>query len=109
MFFPSHNYIFTSLINPLTENTVEQRKYDLEKQRGMHRGGKIFIGRVLFRLITSKGLQKPLKIGHKDPAEPNLFIPSLKGIRAFTIISGWKKKKKDKGQRTSSDHPLLVI
>lgn len=50
---------------------------------------------MLFSLITSKGLQKLVQVVHKDPAEPNLFQPSWKGMGEFTIISGWENNVKN--------------
>ena len=91
LFFLSKNYISTSLVSPLLQNIVKNRKDDLKKQREMHEVvNYTSIDGILFRLINSKGLKKSLQTGHKDLTEPR-FI------------------KRDKGQKTSSGHSLLVI
>jgi len=59
LFFLSNNYISTSLVSPLLQNIVKNRKDDLKKQREMHRVvNYTSIDGILFRPINSKGLQK---------------------------------------------------
>lgn len=41
LFIPSHNYISTSLVNPLPQNTANKRKDVLENEREVYRSGKL--------------------------------------------------------------------
>lgn len=67
------------MVNPLTQNNVEPREDNLEKEKGMDRGGKvILLLAVLFRLTTSKGFKSRYKFPTNltlDPAKQNLYYP----------------------------------
>lgn len=51
-----------------------------------------FIDRMPFRWVTSKGLPKPLQIGHKDLAEPKLLSTILEGKESIHNYLRWDKE-----------------